>query len=90
MHKLFVAVLLAIVYCTTVNGAEPCAVQQPACPQVHGTEDVLTVLPVVTDCSKYIMCDQGVAIIRPCPPDLVFNAEQKVCDFANRTQCVQC
>lgn len=40
------------------------------------------------DCSKYIMCNTGVATVMNCPTGLVFNPSTESCDWvANVPQC---
>jgi hypothetical protein len=41
------------------------------------------------DCTKYIVCDEGLQSLMNCPPNLFFNTEELVCDFPrNVPECV--
>ena len=39
------------------------------------------------DCSKYILCSEGTKIELNCPPGLMFNKENMVCDWPANVTC---
>ena len=43
--------------------------------------------PDSSDCSKYYMCYGGVTFEKYCPPDLLYNAKTKVCDWPENVKC---
>lgn len=44
-------------------------------------------LPDPDNCSKYIHCNEGNPIVRPCPAGLLFNPTLTVCDWPQNVQC---
>nr|ABP97092.1 antibacterial peptide Cp6 [Copris tripartitus] len=57
----------------------------PTCPSVN--EDMATLLPHESDCTKFYKCETGVPIVYDCPPTLYFNPVLKVCDFPEEAGC---
>lgn len=58
---------------------------QEACPPIG------VVLLPHPDCSKYVVCDEGLDSLMDCPPDLYFNPKDEIgyCDFPeNVEECV--
>ena len=45
------------------------------------------VIPDPESCSNYYSCSNGLSILRPCPPGLVFNNAEKYCDFPRNVDC---
>lgn len=43
--------------------------------------------PDPTNCSQFIQCSHGTAMITACPGDLFYNSKLKVCDYPRRTHC---
>ncbi|KAF8786078.1 hypothetical protein HNY73_007843 [Argiope bruennichi] len=51
------------------------------CPEDDG------MFPNPTDCATYYNCVDGTAIAMSCAPGLLFDAEKKMCNFADRVKC---
>ncbi|CAL1288222.1 unnamed protein product [Larinioides sclopetarius] len=51
------------------------------CPKDDG------MFPNPTDCATYYNCVDGTAIAMSCAPGLLFDAEKKMCNFADRVKC---
>ncbi|XP_037774841.1 probable chitinase 10 [Penaeus monodon] len=52
-----------------------------ACPEVEG------MYAHPRDCSKFVSCANSQPSTTSCPPNLVFNAAKKVCDWSENVQC---
>ncbi|KAJ9600290.1 hypothetical protein L9F63_009415, partial [Diploptera punctata] len=44
-------------------------------------------LPHQTDCTKYLVCDNGVLVEKDCPDHLHFNPVSKICDWQQNANC---
>ncbi|GBL75102.1 hypothetical protein AVEN_165059-1 [Araneus ventricosus] len=51
------------------------------CPKDDG------MFPNPTDCATYYNCVDGTAIAMSCAPGLLFDADKKMCNFADRVKC---
>lgn len=58
------------------------------CPPVN--EALVTLLPNPANCKTYYSCNNGVAFLMACPPELYFNPELKVCDWTIRDESNNC
>nr|XP_022904614.1 chondroitin proteoglycan-2-like [Onthophagus taurus] len=77
MNMLSVSILLAISF-VTISAV-------PSCPAVN--EEIATLLPHDSDCSKFYKCETGVAIVYDCPAGLYFNPVLSVCDYPEEVDC---
>ncbi|GJQ79065.1 hypothetical protein Trydic_g10608 [Trypoxylus dichotomus] len=56
-----------------------------SCPAENEELDVLLADDV--DCTIFYKCNEGEAVVQICPPDLAYNPELSVCDWAENVQC---
>ncbi|XP_055684203.1 peritrophin-1-like [Lutzomyia longipalpis] len=74
--KVFVIVFLGIIAC-----ASSLPFADIECPPVDDEHGQAVVVPHPSDCSFYVICTQGVPVVRPCSEGLVFNPETSTCDW---------
>lgn len=55
------------------------------CPTTNLLE--ATLLPHLSDCSKFIKCENGHGCEQDCPPGLHFNEREKACDWPGNSCC---
>ncbi|XP_035787625.1 probable chitinase 10 [Anopheles albimanus] len=73
----------------TTTTLAPTTTEQPvssACP-AEDNPLIPTYLPVLDDCSSYILCYHGKPLTMKCPADLEWNAAIKMCDTAANAKC---
>ncbi|XP_064464248.1 peritrophin-1-like [Ornithodoros turicata] len=59
------------------------------CPIVEDENATVTLLPNPYNCSTFYYCAQGQPTLFLCPLGLEFNAEEQVCDYKGRANCVE-
>jgi hypothetical protein len=52
----------------------------PRCPEYENEDSDIVLLPHDRDCSKFLMCSNGLAFEMKCQDGLLFNAEELVND----------
>ncbi|GFR09421.1 peritrophin-1 [Trichonephila clavata] len=55
------------------------------CPLKNPAHPVL--LPHISDCTKFYICDVGVPHVKSCQPGLHFNAKIEACDYPDKAGC---
>ncbi|GFY63344.1 putative chitinase 10 [Trichonephila inaurata madagascariensis] len=55
------------------------------CPPKNPAHPVL--LPHISDCTKFYICDAGVPHVKSCQPGLHFNAKIEACDYPDKAGC---
>lgn len=85
-------ILTLAIFGATTNGQAPCTDScwqscpiDSRCPASNGAN--VTLLPNLSDCSKYVSCETGHGCDRACPKGLHFNANSKICDWPSRACC---
>ncbi|XP_053673055.1 peritrophin-1-like [Anopheles nili] len=58
------------------------------CPPVDDPLQPPVLLPYPSDCSKFLICSHGHAIVSKCPPGLHWNDAHKQCDYPSQAQCL--
>ncbi len=87
MKKLFVFAIavvatLAIYNVKAVTPGEPVTPRDKLCPDTGWA-----VFPHWSDCTKYILCNNGVAYVLQCPAPLYFNPATSQCDYPENVPC---
>ena len=67
----------------SVSGGTPPPSDQ--CPKVTGKYPVL--LPNPDDCGSFYMCSHGIAFLKRCPTNLLFNNDTWTCDYPQNVHC---
>ncbi|XP_075549861.1 uncharacterized protein LOC142583322 [Dermacentor variabilis] len=58
------------------------------CPPVDDKGSNATYIANPLNCSTFFQCQQGLPVLMPCPPGLLFNDALNVCDHASNVSCV--
>ncbi|KAH6929706.1 hypothetical protein HPB50_005155 [Hyalomma asiaticum] len=58
------------------------------CPPVDDRNANATLIANPHNCSTFYLCQQGIPVLMECPKNLQFNDALKVCDYADRANCV--
>jgi hypothetical protein len=63
-------------------------IRDPRCPMVQRNPTSPTLLPHMSDCSRFVQCgDNGLGFERMCPSGQHFNVARGWCDFPDVAQC---
>lgn len=59
----------------------------PQCPSVDPID--YTIQYPAESCTEFYKCENGVPVLYECPNALFYNAQLEVCDYPERSGCVQ-
>ncbi|XP_076343118.1 peritrophin-1-like [Tachypleus tridentatus] len=62
---------------------------KPPVPQNFTCPSATGLFPYDPDCSWYIQCSHRIPYVMPCPPNLLFNRNEKLCDYKENTDCIE-